>query len=202
MNNVPLPPIFHSLLRLRLPNPTNLSEIEQRIHDYLYRADLPVIEVIQQTDGIYPYFLQFLNTELPPGLYAMDNQRFYTPIDTGHFGHHHLVSVPKEMVPLYGLTKYMYSKVHYTEKYIIIFVGCIGTNGRNRFISQIKDFTVYQRPTNDEYGIIPAPGVKPENELSHIFPVSANVQVANDTYNDSDSDTDEDDEFDDDPGFN
>jgi hypothetical protein len=165
--------------------------------------DLPVIDVIQPTDGIYPYFQLFLNTGLPPGLYAMDNQRFYTPIDTGHFGRHHLVSVPKEMVPLYGVTTYAYSKVYYSEKYIVIFVECIGTNGRNRFCQQIRDYKVYQRPSNDEYGIIPAPSVKPENELSYVFPVDANVQVANDTYSDSDSDTNEDDDdFAYDPGFN
>ena len=191
---------FHSLKRLRnetLPNVT-LNAIEQRIHNYVHRLKLTVIETIQQNNGIDHWYQTFLNTNLPPGLYAMDYQRFYTPIDEGLNGCYQLVSVPKEMVPLYGLSQFKFAKIFFSDKYIIIFAGCIGTHGNNRFLSQIEGFTVYEHPRNEEWHIIPTAGAKPVNEINYVFKdVSATVEIAIES-----SDTEEDSDCFENPGFN
>lgn len=136
------------------------------------------IESIFPTDGIYPYYQSFLQLDLPNGLYVMDNQRVYTPIDKGHFRLHHLVSVPREFSPLYGVTQYKYSKIHHTDRYVIIFVGCVGTHGRNRFLSQINGFNT------SNFNIIPAPGVKPKKELSYIGSITQAIQVEQESSSD------------------
>jgi hypothetical protein len=165
---------MQSLTRLQNSNERNLSIKEQAILDYIKNVSsivvdgricqrIGIIDRILNTDGIYPYYQRFLQADLPSGLYAMDNQRFYTPVDSGQFGLHHLVSVPKEFPPLYGLTRYKFSKIYYSDKYIIIFVGCVGIHGRNRFLSQIKGFDV------SLYNVIPCAGVNPVNELSYLL---------------------------------
>jgi hypothetical protein len=160
---------MNSLERLRNPNNQPLSEVEQMIVGYLGMLNLPIIDNIYPVDGIYPYYQCFLQTGLPSGLYVMDNQRIYTPIDSGQFGVHHLMSVPKEMVPLYGLTTYKYSKIHYSEKYIVVFVGCVGTGGRNCFLSQIRGFQVYPGVDNSQHSIVPGAGIKPKHECSYVI---------------------------------
>lgn len=143
------------------------------------------IESITMNDGIYPYYERFLQAELPNGLYVIDNQRWYSPIDSGHFGLHHLVSVPREFPPLYGLTRYKFSKIFYSERYIIIFVGCVGLHGRHRFLSQIK--TSPSGTSSDkqlcleDYNVIPCPGVKPEIEMNYLMSVEE-AESSSDDY--------------------
>ena len=97
------------------------------------------------------------------------------------------------MVPLYGITIYRYSKLFFTDKYLIIFVGCISTHGRNRFLSQIRGFQIHNDPLNGEHNIIPVPGAKPRNELS--FTLTANItQEVQDESSSSEDESSEDDD--------
>jgi len=172
---------------------------DNRIQSYLARLDLPVIEAINPNDGIFPYYQRFLAQRFPPGLYALDCQRTYTPIDSGHYGLFHLVSVPREPIPVYGVTLFKNSKVFHatgetralgTEgfglnpasaghaldrgqvKYSIIFAGCIGTRSGNRFLSSIRlpDMTGdTMGEARNQCAIIPTAGAKPEQEVSFLF---------------------------------
>jgi hypothetical protein len=169
---------MQSLTRLRnLQITSNLDETEVNIIEYLRHVNPGIIDTIKETDGIYDYYQVFLNFNLPPGLYAIDSQRIYTPIDSGQFGRFHLVSIPKDPVPLYGITNYRFSKILYTDKYIIIFVGCTGTCGDNRFLNQVKGFTIYTSNANDEHSIIPVAGARPHNELSYIFASNPDTSI-------------------------
>ena len=159
--------------------------MNELISNYLKHLTLGTIENILPTDGIYPYYRTFLQFQFPSGLYVMDNQRIYTPIDSGQFGVHHVVSVPKETVPLYAITTYDFSKVFRTDKYVIIFVGCVGTESGNIFLSQVRGFHEFK-----EHRIIPVAGAKPENEISYIGRMEVVQHVSSSSSEDEDSDED------------
>jgi hypothetical protein len=152
--------------------PTGLNEVEQLIINYIERLrtiGLSNIDEIRITDGIYPYYDRFLQFRFPPGLYVMDSNRFYTPIDTGHYGLRFMVSVPKETTPVYAFTTFRFAKIFYSTEYIVIFVGCIGTTGAggitvNRFLSDVRGGLI-----EETFAIIPVPGVKPLNEAIFTF---------------------------------
>jgi hypothetical protein len=154
---------------------TSLSQTEQLIVNYIRLVKPHVIDEISNNDGIWPYYDCFLGFRFPPGLYVMDQQGFYTPIDTGHFGVSHLVRMPREITPLYGITTFPYAVVLYLERYVIIFIGCILTRSQdgmtNRFISNVRGFSpmCLGITGNQEWLIIPVPGCKPKREVSFLF---------------------------------
>lgn len=163
-----------------------LSPVERRIVGFLSRTvGKHKMSEIQQTDEIYDTYARFLSFRLQPGLYIMDGHRIYTPVDSGHYEVYHLVSVPKESTPVYGISLLKFSQVFYSVNYIVIFVGCIRTDVGYRFLSSIKGFKVFtdgQSFGNDlsnlEHLIVPSAGVRPENELCYLFASALCGQVS------------------------
>ena len=170
---------------------------------------------VNQSDEIYDYYARFLSFLMPPGLYVLNGQRIWTPIDTGRLEVSFLVSVPKDGTPVYGLCLFKYSWVFYSPHYIIVFAGCIKTNVGFRFLSSIRGFRVFddgrsqpkppkKRPAlnwysnpeniNTEHTVIACPGVKPEKELIFIFAGSS--PTVNLTEPSSSSSDDEDEVYD------
>ncbi len=167
------------LTRLRDPNVDHgqLSETEKRIISYVkFAVDAGVIEKIERTDGIHDYYVRFLTFRLPPGLYVLDGQRIWTPVDTGMLGACFLVGAPRDSMPIYGMTLFKFSKVHYTRNYVVVFTGCVQTNSGLRFLSSIQGFSAYnpdvvgkRGKVNMEHPVAACPGISPKAELAYIF---------------------------------